>query len=181
MRWLRFSIAGFMAFIVYAAIGLTAAANVDDPWYGRVFDDAYFMVTIFLLASATILAVIRRGRAQAIWLGFAIFGWVHVNFGWPDSGGAPQRARIVTRARVDGTYRPRFPHTTIASWTMQDNLSDGSNPLKLDYAWHVLQSTLTMATAVVGAFVGNLLWVRGQRAERRARDALASGATPLRE
>ena len=92
MRWLRFSIAGIMALILYAAIGLAAFAKVDDPWYGRVFDDAYFMVTVFILATATILAVIRRGHVQAIWVGFAVFGWAHLNFGWPDSGGAPQRA-----------------------------------------------------------------------------------------
>jgi hypothetical protein len=39
MRWLRFSFAGVMAFILYAAIGFAAFAKVDDPWYGRVFDE----------------------------------------------------------------------------------------------------------------------------------------------
>ncbi len=86
MRWFRFSIAGVMVLIVYAAIGFAAFAKVDDPWYGRVLDDAYFMVTVFILATATILAVIRRGHAQAIWVGFAIFGWTHLNYGWPDAG-----------------------------------------------------------------------------------------------
>src|SRR5262249_30982913 len=33
MRWLRFSIAGVMAFILYAAIGLAAYANTDAFWY----------------------------------------------------------------------------------------------------------------------------------------------------
>ena len=98
MRWLRFSIAGLMAIIVYAALGLAAFANVDDPWYGRVLDDAYFMATVFILATATVLAVIRRGEIQAIWVGFAIFGWAHLNYGWPDSGGPPQRAAITTSA-----------------------------------------------------------------------------------
>src|SRR5438309_8509092 len=120
MRWLRFSIAGLMVFIVYAALGLAALANVDDPWYGRVLDDAYYMITVFILAIATMLAVLRRGRSRAIWLGFAVFGWVHLLFGWPDSGGAPQRARIVTSAGVDGTYRPRFPHMTLAYWALDE-------------------------------------------------------------
>jgi hypothetical protein len=39
-----------MAFILYAAIGLAAYANVDDDWYGRVLDDAYYTVSIFILA-----------------------------------------------------------------------------------------------------------------------------------
>ena len=59
-----------MAIIVYAALGLAAFANVDDPWYGRVLDDAYFMATVFIMATATVLAVIRRGgEIQAIWVG----------------------------------------------------------------------------------------------------------------
>src|SRR4051812_22848771 len=182
MRWLRFSIAGLMAIVVYAALGLAAFANVDDPWYGRVLDDAYFMATIFILATATVLAVIRRGQFQAIWVGFAIFGWAHLNYGWPDSGGPPQRAAITTSARVDGTYRPRFPQLTMASWWLWDYVaaSGGNNPLKLDYIWHNLQSTVTMATALIGAFVGGFLWRRGERFERRSREASGGGVTPLR-
>ena len=165
MRWFRFSIAGVMVLIVYAAIGFAAFAKVDDPWYGRVLDDAYFMVTVFILATATILAVIRRGHAQAIWVGFAIFGWTHLNYGWPDAGGAPQRARIVTSAQVDGTYRPRFPHMTIIAWKINDYVFSrvSANPLHSDYTWHVLQSTVTMATALIGASFGSLLWKRGER------------------
>ncbi len=54
---------------------------------------------------------------------------------------------------------------TIASWAMWDYLTvnNGSNPLKLDYLWHVLQSTMTMVTALIGAVVGNLLSKRGER------------------
>jgi hypothetical protein len=112
MRRLRFSIASVMAFILYAAIGLAAYANVDNPWYGRVLDDAYYMITVFILAIATILAVLRRDRSRAMWLGFAVFGWVHLFFGWPDSGGSPRRQF----PNVDGLYRPRFPHMTLAQW-----------------------------------------------------------------
>jgi hypothetical protein len=172
-----------MALILYAAIGLAAFAKVDDPWYGRVFDDTYFMVTVFILATATILAVIRRGHVQAIWVGFAVFGWAHLNFGWPDSGGAPQRARIITSARVDGTYRPRFPQMTMAAWALWDyiDVNSGSNPLKLDYTWHNLQSTVTMVTALIGAFVGSFLWKLGERLEHPSGKASGSGVTPLRE
>ena len=184
MRWLQFSIAGLMATIVYAALGLAAFAQVDDPWYGRVLDDAYFMVTIFILATATVLAVIRRGHIQAIWVGFAIFGWAHLNYGWPDSGGPPQRAAIVNSARVDGTYRPRFPQMTMASWALWDYVAANgprSNPLKLDYIWHNVQSTVTMATALIGALVGGFLWKRGERLERRSRADPGSGGPPSRE
>jgi hypothetical protein len=177
MRRLRFSISSVMALIVYAAIGLAAFSKVDDPWYGRVLDDAFYMVTVFILAIATILAMLRRDRRRAIWLGFAVFGWVHLCFGWPDSGGSPRRASIVTSARVDGTYRPRFPHMTLASWAILEYTPFvvGSNPLKSDYIWHNLQSTVTMATALVGALVGGLLWRDDPIQGGQSGDARTSG------
>jgi hypothetical protein len=170
MRRLRFSIASIMAFTVYAAIGLAALAQVDDPWYARVLDDTYFMVTVFTLAIATILAVIRRGHFQAILVGFATFGWTHLNFGWPDSEGPSRRANVITTAKVGPTYRPRFPHTTIIGLNLADYLpaNPGTNPLRFDYTWHIIQSTMTMATAVVGAFVGSYLWKRGERLGSRS-------------
>src|SRR4051794_12287064 len=81
MKWLRLSIASLMASICYVALGLAAFAQVNDPFYGRLWDDAYFMVTIFILAGATIMAVLSQGRSRARWLGFAVFGWVHLLFG----------------------------------------------------------------------------------------------------
>jgi len=179
MRWLRFSIASQMAFIVYAALGFAALANVDDPWYGRVLDDTFFMATIFLLATATVLAAIRRGHLQAIWVGFAVFGWAHLNYGWPDSGGSPGRAGVVTSATVAGTYRPRFPHTTLTGWVIPDptTAAGSSNPLKLDYTWHILQSTVTMVTALIGALVGSLLWKRGERLKGLCGEASIRGVT----
>jgi hypothetical protein len=104
MKWLRFSVGGLMAFVIYAAIGLAAFSKIDDPTYGRLSDDTYFMITVFALAIATMMAVLTRGRSRARWLGFAVFGWVHLNFGWPDSGGSPAPMT---------TFRPRFPHMTL--------------------------------------------------------------------
>jgi hypothetical protein len=104
MKWLRFSVGGLMAFVIYAGIGLAAFSKIDDPTYGRLSDDTYFMITVFALAIATMMAVLTRGRSRARWLGFAVFGWVHLNFGWPDSGGSPAPMT---------TFRPRFPHMTL--------------------------------------------------------------------
>jgi hypothetical protein len=103
MKRLRLSIAGLMGLILYAAIGLAAFANVNDRFYGRMWDDAYYMVTVFALGIASMMAALSSGRSRALWLGFAVFGWIHLLFCWPDSGGSPQ---------APGTYRPRFPHTT---------------------------------------------------------------------
>jgi hypothetical protein len=181
MKWLRFSIASVMAAVIYAAIGLAALAKVDDPWYGRILGDAYYMLSVFRLAVATMLAVLRGDRSRAMWLGFAVFGWVHLLFGWPDSGGNPRRDVVVNSAGFAGTYRPRFPHTTLASDILGrlGAFGVGSNPLKSDYTWHVLQTTVTMVTALVGAFVGNFLWRRGEHLEIAAHQAAsAASASP---
>jgi hypothetical protein len=180
MKWLRFSIGGLMAFIIYVAVALAALSKVDDLTYGRLWDDTYYMITILALAVATIMAVLTRGHSRARWLGFAVFGWVHLNFGWPDSAGSPAPAT---------TYRPRFPHMTLLNWAITPYLSPGraSNwafdvlikpvlpaltnpPQQGSHAWHVLQTSATMLTALIGAAVGNYLASRVARTEDVQKD-----------
>jgi hypothetical protein len=57
----------------------------------------------------------------------------------------------------------------------------GSNPLKLDYTWQVLRSTVTMATALIGAVHGSFLWKRGEGFEQSSREASGASVTPLLE
>jgi hypothetical protein len=189
MKWLRFSIATLMAFILYAGIGLTALNQVSDPYWGKLWDGGYYMATLFALAVASIIAVLSRGRSQARWLGFAVFGWVHLIFGWPDSAGWPEEA-------PGSTFRPRFPHITFLSWLISTYLFPGNphpwaqgrvvqvilppiaHPLQGNYTWHVVQTSVTMATALVGAVVGNLLavWVeRGRSLEHPDRSVGGHG------
>jgi hypothetical protein len=69
---------------------------------------------------------------------------------------------------------------TLAAWAMWDQLTpSASNLLKPDYTWHVLQSTVTMATALIGAAVGNILWKRGERLAHGSSIA-GSQTAPLR-
>lgn len=179
MKRLRLSIASLMAIISYVAIGCAAFVKVNDPFYGRLLDDTYYMVTIFLLAIATMMAVLSPGRGRARWLGFAVFGWVHLLFGWPDSGGSP---------RSPGPFRPRFPHATLINWVLFDFYPPGSSNLQAisdfirpwlsapaipqyeTYVWHDVQTSLTMATALVGAVVGHLLAIRVERSLTAARE-----------
>jgi hypothetical protein len=156
MRPPRFSIAGLMASILYIAVGLAAYRNAGDPWYGRLWNDAFFMITVGTLAVATILAALRRDRSRARWLGFAVFGWVHLMFGWPDSGTTP----------LGGTWRPRFPHTEMISSALEWAFTSGSHREEGVFKWHILQSSATIATALVGAAVGHYLAIRGERQER---------------
>jgi hypothetical protein len=179
MKWLRLSIASLMAFIAYAAVGLTAFANVNDPYYGRLWDDAYYTVTVLLLAIATIMAVLSPGRSRARWLGFAVFGWVHLNFGWPDAAGSPQG---------NGTFRPRFVHPTLINWVIfpvypaaaphlqevrdfvQPWFPPAAHQFWMNFVWHDVQTTLTMATALLGAVVGHFLANRVERGQAAAHE-----------
>jgi hypothetical protein len=153
MRLPRFSIASVMAFILYVAIGLTAYRSAGDPWYGRLWNDGFFMLTVGALAVATMQAVIRHDRSRARWLGFAVFGWVHLMFGWPDSGTTP----------LGGTWRPRFPHTELLSHALEWIFLSGTHREEGTFKWHIIQSSITIATAFVGAAIGNFLAARGER------------------
>ena len=144
-------------------------------------DDSYYMMTLFILATATVLAVLRRDRSRAMWMGFAVFGWVHLFFGGRTPGLANRPASVGNSPVLFGSYRPRFPHMTLAYRALSEYpaFAVGSNPLKSDYTWHILQSTATMATALVGAVVGGLLWRRDEL--RRANPAMPrSGAEIVR-
>jgi hypothetical protein len=153
MRPLRFSIASLMVFIFYVAVGLAAYRKADDPWYGRLWNDSFYMLTIGALAVATILAVLRKDRSRARWLGFAVFGWAHLMFGWPDSGTTP----------LGGTWRPRFPHTELISHFFQSAFSSTAHREEGTFKWHILQSSITIATASLGAVIGNTLAKQGER------------------
>jgi hypothetical protein len=117
------------------------------------------MITVGILAVATILAALRRDRSRARWIGFAVFGWVHLTYGWPDSGRTP----------LGGTWRPRFPHTEMLSHAFQWVFTSGSHAEEGVFKWHILQSSITIATALVGAAVGNYLAIRGERQEGESR------------
>lgn len=185
MKWIRLSIASLMGLVVYAAIGLAAFANVNDTYYGRLWDDTYYMITVFFLAIATIMAVLSPGHSRARWLGFAVFGWVYLLFGWPDAGGSPQSP---------GTYRPRFPHPTLINWVIFEVyppaaphlqqardfvrpwLSTPAHTFWMNFIWHDVQTTLTMATALLGAVVGNFLAIQVDRNHKTS--PLEQRATP---
>jgi hypothetical protein len=69
MRRFRFSIASLLALVVFVAVGLAALQAASDVWDGGVF-----ALTLLTLLTATLLAVHRRGRERAFWMGFTLFG-----------------------------------------------------------------------------------------------------------
>ena len=181
MKWLRLSIASLMAFVVYAAIGFAAFSKVNDRYYGRLLDDTYYMVTVFLLGIATIMAILSPDRSRR-------GGWDSpCSAGCICCSAGPIRG---ARRRPPGTYRPRFPHTTYINWVLfsynapesshlheaigdflRSLLSPPTNPQWETNVWHNFQTTMTMATALLGAAIGNLLAIWVERNASAARDS----------
>ncbi len=64
---------GLMALIALLAFSIAGLRDATETWAS-----AAFTVAILILAAATLLAGLRRGRDRASWGGFALFGWIYV-------------------------------------------------------------------------------------------------------
>jgi hypothetical protein len=69
LKRFRFSIASLLALVLIVAVGLAALHASTDAWDGGVF--ALILLT---LHTSALLAVHRRGRERAFWMGFTLFG-----------------------------------------------------------------------------------------------------------
>ena len=73
MTRFRLSIAQLMAIVLLVGLGFAALRNANDFWAIAIFN-----LAIFLNATALVAAILRRGRARAAWVGFAVFGWAYL-------------------------------------------------------------------------------------------------------
>ena len=103
MKWLQFSIGQLMVLVVYVAIELSAFQTAGQSAYSKLMTEVFYTLTLGLLLVASLTSFFREGRNRARWLGFALFGWMHLRYGWPDAGGPAG----------DVPFRPRFPHTRV--------------------------------------------------------------------
>lgn len=71
----RISMARALWVVAGVAVGIAAIRSSNDFWLG-----ATFLLTVGLLCSATLGAMVDRGR-DSRWLGFAIFGWAYFLLG----------------------------------------------------------------------------------------------------
>lgn len=70
---LRFSIAGLLGVVLFISVALAALRDSTDAW-----DSGVLGLTLTILLTAILLAVHRRDRKRAYWLGFALFGWAYL-------------------------------------------------------------------------------------------------------
>ena len=73
MRRFRFSIAGLLGVALFVSVALAALRASTDAW-----DSGVLGLALLILLTATLLAVHRRDRKRAYWLGYALFGWVYL-------------------------------------------------------------------------------------------------------
>jgi hypothetical protein len=73
MRRLRFTIGSLLGVVLFVAVAFAALREATDLWDGGVFS-----LTLLTLLSAVLLAIHCTDRKQAFWLGFSLFGWVHL-------------------------------------------------------------------------------------------------------
>jgi hypothetical protein len=71
MTHFRFS--QLMAVVLYLSLGFAALRNADSLWAS-----ATFTLSIVAISTALLGALIRRGRARPVWIGFALFGWTYL-------------------------------------------------------------------------------------------------------
>jgi hypothetical protein len=69
----RTTIAGLIVIVTLVAVALAALRAADDAW-----DVGTFGLTLLILLASVLLAVHRRGRRRAYWLGFSLFGWAYL-------------------------------------------------------------------------------------------------------
>ena len=83
-----------MAFVVALSLALVSLIFASELWAGVVV-----MVTVATLLVAVLGVVYRRGRAQAGWLGFGLFGWAYLAAVWWAQG--ESRPNLITSTLLE--------------------------------------------------------------------------------
>jgi hypothetical protein len=161
MTRFRFSIAQLMAIVLYLGFGFAALRNADEIWAS-----AAYTVAMLLLAAALVGAFVCRGRARALWTGFAVFGWTYRLFAnlpdWENGGlgfGPITKPHVLIEwatAHLQPYLRPLPP-----------GMGGGNAGFFLMPYEQVSQSLGIILFGLLGAALGGLLAMTEERYERR--------------
>lgn len=157
MTHFRFSLAQLMAAVIYLGLGFAALRNADRLWAS-----ATFTLSIVAISTALLGALIRRGRARPVWIGFAVFGWTYLLI-----------STLPPRASGGLGFGPLPLPPSLIEWGMA-SLQPYLWPVPSGQMWNSA-SLLTPYEQVghslgivlfgsVGAFVGRFLAMRDERA-----------------
>jgi hypothetical protein len=151
-RLLRSSIAGGMLSIAGTALAIAAYREAAYTFGGRLWTNVFYTLTVGSVAASALMAIARGGRARVRVLGFALFGWAYLQYGWNDNVNAPQFIQAqVAHERLD--------------WLID---LKGSPQDSSHIRWQVIQSVLTLGTGVMGIAVGHLVAIQAERENARS-------------
>ena len=73
MIHLRFHIGALVILVLLLGIGFAALRESNEIW-----DSSIFSLTLVVLAISILLGIHRTEKRRALWLGFALFGWIYL-------------------------------------------------------------------------------------------------------
>ena len=144
----RFTIAGLMAIVFYAAVGFAALRNANAFWASATFGLAIVSISVALAAACA-----RQGNARASWTGFAaaslacLIVWLFASETVGFVNGPPRQLPYL------GFYL-LMPY-------VNPTASQGGEPM-IHYV-HVSNSLSTIVLGLVGAFLARLIAANGER------------------
>jgi hypothetical protein len=128
MRRFRFTIGSLLGVVVFVALAFAALREATDLW-----DSGVFSLTLAALLASVLLAVHRRDRKQAFWLGFGFFGWAYLGV----SLLPPVEPRLLTTkglAYLDSKVADRVITFTLSMTTPGGSTSNGTTVQALAFS-----------------------------------------------
>ena len=156
MTRFRFSIAHLMASVLGLGLGFAALRNADRLWAS-----ATFTVSMSIISTALVGALVRQGRTRPAWIGFAVFGWTYLLIGiLPSraSGGFGFGPLPSPPNLIEWGIASLQPYLRPISWAQM--FMSGHLLTPYEQVGHSLGIVLF---ASVGAVVGRILGVRDER------------------
>jgi hypothetical protein len=112
MRSFRFHIGSLVILILIIGVGFAALRESSDLW-----ENGVFTLAIGVLLTSILFAFHRIERRRALWIGFALFGWVYLGLSVVPS----IESRMMTTkllAFLDAQVPGRSIVTNAAAWTL---------------------------------------------------------------
>ncbi len=113
MKWMRFSIAGLMGFVLIAALGFGGLKAANEYWASGCFT-----LMVVALVVAILNAVQGRGKDRAYWAGFAISGWIYygIVFAWAANPGRSYPfLPVMVFEKLEPLFHPELSNFSVSS------------------------------------------------------------------
>jgi hypothetical protein len=156
MKAFRFTLRGLFGVVTLLALALAAVSKPTLFWTSAVGS-----LTFALLAIAIIAAALTRGPRRAFWVGFAVFGWMHLILATTPWFAARTSSLLLTRYCLEQLAAP-LGHGLDARMYIEDNVFKGAlaeyvpgSPPDRYYKYIVIgQCLFTLLFGLAGGMLG---------------------------